>query len=350
MKSINILRYFIRTKFLYFVWALAMLFSSCFKEESPIYIVESKADQDVNTLAVESPFTIYNYYTYIDLDSVKTIKSVAIASWDLGFEASPSGYRVIVNSAIGNEIYPTGQTDFLKNYSNTNVPKWLFDSSNGHPDSTAVGNWVSGTSPGYTYTGQVYLLGKNNGDGTYVIIKKLVFTMLSDTSIVFIAANPESTVADTITIKKNPNFQFVYYLFDSPNQTLYIEPPKDQWDIVAGSYRTIIYTDDGVPTPYTVRGVLSNYPYVKAVKVNKPDFYISEPSDTTGLVFSNYKDAIGYDWKEYNSAESTPYRVVPDVYYYIITKKGNLVKMEFTNYVNANAEFGYPVMATVNFE
>jgi len=323
--------------------------NSCFKADVEMEIIESKANQNVKTLIISNPYTIYNYYTYIDLDSLKVVQTALISSWDLAFEASPEGFHVLVNSANSKEIYSTGQTDFSADYSATTVPKWLFDVSSGNPDSTAIGKWVSGTVGNYQYTNQVYLLGNNNGDGTYTIQKKISFRKLTDNSIVFITAAPDSNIADTVTISKDNAYRYVYYSFDKPKETLLIEPPKDKWDIAAGTYRTIIFTDAGVPTPYTVRGVTSNYPVVKTAKVWKSDFYTALAKDTTGLKFSNFKDAIGYDWKDYNSADNNPYRIVPNLYYFIKTKSDKLVKLEFTGYINANAQYGYPTFTIVNF-
>jgi len=334
---------------IYFLMLILLGLTSCFKKDEQMFIIESKANQNVGTLSVENPYTIYNYYSYIDLDSLKVIKTAPISSWDLAFEASPEGWHVLVNSANGKEIYPTGSTDFTAAYSKTTVEKWSFDASSGNPDSTAVGKWVSGSKDNYQYTNQVYLIGSNNGDGTYQIRKKLVFKALSESGIEFIAANPDETVGETITINKDAAYSNVYYSFDNPKTTLLIEPPKNKWDIVAGSYRTIIFTDDGVPTPYTVRGVLGNYPLVKAVKVKNANFFTSTAKDTIGLDFSIHKDAVGYDWKDYNSKDNNPYRIVPDQYYFFITKSNKLVKFEFTGYVNANAEYGYPVISAVHF-
>ncbi len=341
----NIIEQNIKTTVAFF--CLCILLTSCFKKDEQMFIVEPKAKQVFATVSVSN--TIYNNFTYIDFDNQQVVKSVPISSWDLAFEASPTGWHILVNSANGREIYPTGKTDFAADYSATTVPSWSFDASSGNPDSTAVGKWVSGTPNNYQYTKQVYLLGNNNGDGTYKIMQKLSFVTLKDTGIVFVTANMNGTVADTVKIKKDDAYNYVYYSFDSPKKTLLIEPKKNAWDIVAGSYRTILYTDEGVPTPYTVRGVLSNYPKVKVAKINKSNFYLALAKDTVGAKFGNSKDAIGYDWKDYNGQSNNPYRIVPDMYYFMKTKSNQLVKFEFTGFINANAQYGYPVFTTVKF-
>jgi hypothetical protein len=320
---------------------------SCFKKDEQLIIIENKGTQNVKSLVTPNTYSIYSYSSFIDLDSGIVVKSSLISSWDLAFDTSPKGWKVLVNSANSKEIFPTGQTDFSANYSSSMVPVWNFDASSGNPDSTAIGKWVSENQGKYNYSKQVYLLGKNNGDGTYNILQKIVFIKLDASHIAFISALPDKAIADTTIINKDPVYRNVYYSFDRPRQTLLIEPPKKSWDIVAGSYRTTLYTSTGIATPYTVRGVLSNYPNIGVLKIHKPDFLTAITSDTTGKSFSYRQDAIGYDWKDYNSGDSNPYRIVPDLYYFVKTKSGNLIKLEFTGYTSANAEYGYPSLRLV---
>jgi len=329
---------------------LAILFNSCFKKDEKMVIIENKGDQDVKSLVVPGPYSIYTYNDYIDLDSGRIVKTSPLSSWDLGFEASSEGWHILVNSANSIEAARTGSTEFSNDYSGFHVTAWLFDASSGNPDSTAIGDWVSFNSGDTTYTKEVYLLGKNNGNGTYSLLKKVSFIETGNDHIKFITGSPESTTADTITIQKDPEFRYVHYSYSTPGVTVHAEPPADTWDLVAGSYRTTLYTDQGIATPYTVRGVLTNIPEVKVIKVIGADFFGASATDTTGSTFSNKQDAIGYDWKDYNSKDSNPYRIVPDLYYFIKTRSGQLVKLEFTGYTSANAEYGYPALRFVTFK
>jgi hypothetical protein len=326
---------------------LSSMVTGCFKKDEQMVIIENKGNQDVKTIIIPNPYSIYTYNTYIDLDSGKLVGSTLISLWDLGFDASPGGWIIRVNGANSMEIASTGSTDFSADFTAFQSPKWKFDASTGDPDSTAVGKWVTGDPASYEYTNEVYLLGKNNGNGTSSIVRKLRFIELDSAHVRFISALPGETEADTIIINKDPGYRYVYYSFNTPHQTLFTEPPENTWDIVAGSYRTTLYTDAGIPTPYTVRGVLSNYPHVEVIKVSQSDFFAATAKDTTGKTFSSAEDAIGYDWKDYNSKDSNPYRIVPDIYYFVKTRSGNLIKLEFTGYTSANAEYGYPAFRFV---
>src|SRR3989338_6457721 len=58
---------------------------------------------------------------------------------------------------------------------------------------------------------------------------------------------------ETTFVPKNNDYNFTFFSFAS-NQTVGVEPPKQEWDLCFSSY-TYVY-DDG--TPYLVTGVLSN--------------------------------------------------------------------------------------------
>ena len=65
---------------------------------------------------------------------------------------------------------------------------------------------------------------------------------------------------------------------------------------------------------------------------------------------SSFKNRANiYRVLNYNSADNNPYRIVPNLYYFIKTKSDKLVKLEFTGYINANAQYGYPTFSIVNF-
>jgi hypothetical protein len=331
-------------KILFFI-SFCLFLTSCFKEDEKM-IIEEKG----SFFHIPAPNNIRSYFSYIDLDSVRLVKTAPISSWDLAFEGSSEGWHILVNAANNKEIYPTGSFDIYSDFSSVNPTVWQFDVSNGNPDSTAVGSWVTGNPGNAVYTKQVYLMGMNNGNGTYEKLKKLQFIELTPDQYIILAANPDGTVADTIRINKNPSYNYVYYSFSSPNETLLIEPEKDKWDLVACTYRTTLFTSTGVPTPYSVGGLLSNFQNVQVLRVNKPDFFAAGVSDTIGQTFSIKKDAIGWEWKEYSSTGgSNPYRIVPDIYYFVKTKSGKLVKLEFTSYYSSeNGENGYPTFRYVN--
>ena len=150
----------------------------------------------------------------------------------------------------------------------------------------------------------------------------------------------------TKVVKKNNLVNFVHVnIINDTLQAVNIEPPKTDWDLLFTQYGTILYTDDGIPTPYFVRGALIN-PYEVSASL---DYTIPFDSITWDVAmtldYSNRRNAIGYDWKdvvidfESNSAE---YYVRKDSTWVIRDMEGRYYKMHFLNYYNSNHQVGYP--------
>jgi hypothetical protein len=317
------------------VLVLLSMLVSCFKADEAN---DFRVPSSFKILTVPTPYTIYSYDSYIDLDSAKIVETVPQSAWDLAFECSPQGWHILVNSSASREIAVTVYTDFTKDYSSYSTNDWSFDASSGNLDSTAVGNWLTNGQA----SKQIYLLGLNEGNGTYKVLQKIIFIGVSDSIFTFISTDPQKVIPDTIKIRKDPAYRYVYYSFASPNKTLKLEPARNNWDIKMSTYRTTLYTDAGQPVPYLVRGVLSNTPGVQVLKVFDSNFWEASLSQYSGQVFSDKQDALGWDWKDLNSRDNALYRIVPDVYYIIRTKSGNYLKLKFLSYVNDKAENGYP--------
>lgn len=325
----------------YFIICILILaLSSCFKKDD--ILIPEKMPPSFKAISINAPYTIYTYNDYISLDSGYIVKSVQQTSWDLAFDCSPKGWQILINAVNSREIARTGSQDFSRDYSNFTTTNWLFDASSSNPDSMAIDKWVAVDQTPYQYTRQVYLVGTGQS-GVYAISFKLQFISLSDTSVTFLCAKPDATSGDTIIIKKDPLYRNVFYSFSSAGLTLKLEPPAASWDIVMCSYQTMLYTTQGVATPYIVRGVLSNSPGVEAQVILDANYWNFALSDIQASAFSPAQDAIGWTWKDLKSRDNALYRIVPDMYYIIKTKSGKYVKMLFLSYTNNDAENGYPL-------
>jgi hypothetical protein len=288
--------------------------------------------------------TIYNYSNYIDVDSGKIVRVVPIIAWDLAFECSPSGWHIIINTGNYKQVAKTGSTAFANNFSALSGLSWAFDAPTGNLDSTAIGSWVNVSGNTKTYTNEVYLFGINNGNGTFTTQQKLVFTRVTDSTYNFIFSTPDGVNADSVTIRKDSSYRYVFFSFNSPHQTLLLEPQKNRWDLMMGTYETYDYDPTNkIWVPYFVRGVLSNKPYVSVLKVQDANFWEFGINDIAGKTFSNDQEAIGFDWKDLNSRDIISYRIVPNTYYIIRSKSGNYVKLLFMSYTNSAAVNGYPL-------
>jgi hypothetical protein len=329
-----------------FIGLSLLVLSSCFKKDD--VLDPEKMPPNYKAISINAPYTIYTHNSYINLDSGYIVKTVEQTAWDLAFDCSPKGWHVLVNAVNSREIARTGSLDFSQDYSSFNTNNWLFDASSGNPDSMAFDQWVSVDQSPYQYTRQVYLVGTGS-NGVYVISYKLQFISLTDSSVVFLAGKPDANIADTIVIRKDPLYRNVFYSFSSPGLTLKLEPPANAWDIVMCSYQTMLYTTEGLATPYIVRGVLNNTPGVETLVFMDPNYWNLGLNDIQGKTFSQAQDAIGWTWKDLKSRDNALYRIVPDMYFVIKTKSGKFVKLLFLSYTNNNAENGYPLFVVGKF-
>ncbi len=320
------------------IFVTLVFLSSCFKEDE---IVKPHEQGDTKTITLDS--SIYLNQCFIDLDSVQLPVISANESWDISFETSDLGWRVYVNSANLLGVYPTGVTDFINVTPESASDKYIFDASSGNPDSSAFNNWLDRSIIPFQPTGEIFLIGKWNGIkyNPEWMIKILTYT---DSSYTFeFAAMGESPVEKTIF--KDPRYNKIYYTFKGGGVMVNVEPEKNSWDMLFTQYGTILFTDEGIPTPYFVRGVLIN---PEGVEVNVDSIHIFSDIDyqyAGGLQYSSKADIIGYDWKDvkidFNSGTAV-YLTRSNVNYIIRSTKGFFYKIRFIDYYNYLGKVGYP--------
>lgn len=285
--------------------------------------------------------SIYDGQFYYSL-SDNSIKSKNVnGAWDLSFEAAVSGWHIRINSSNLLAVWRTGSSDFdLTSYSLTNG-SWLYDKSDGDPDSTGVGKWIDISD--HTYTLQVYLIGKYDGV-TYRPFKKVVFTGVTDTSYTFKYADINGSNLHEAVIKKDTSYNQVFYSFTS-HSDVSIEPLKNAWDLLFTQYTTTLVTVEGASIPYFVRGTLINPYKVEAFVDSVEDFLSISRSNIVMSAFSKKWDVIGHNWKavEIDQLSNTAKYKVREKYSYVIKDvNGEYYKLKFTDFFNESLTPGYP--------
>jgi hypothetical protein len=316
---------------------MASTFYACFKEDTPI--------EPVSRQGIRITHSMYDYQSFYDLssDSVYTNPN---DQWDLAFESAAQGWHIWINYSSFLGIYRTGSTDFNATSYRIIDKNWLYDASSGNPDSTAIGNWneVTGEDP------PVYILGSYDGV-RYKPFLKLRFLAVTDTSYIFSFAALDNSGLKEVTIAKDSSYNHIYYSL-SRRKTVRIEPPKNQWDILFTQYVTTLFTNEGLPIPYIVRGVYMNKNVEAMVDSVIPYRELSaEQIDLSRL--SPIQDYIGYNWKsvEINQSANTARYAVRKNYSYIIKDtQGNLYKLHFLSYVNDSLRVGYPMFEKVKLK
>ncbi len=326
-------------KLLGFLVLVTILTISCFKEDQPVspYI----PPENVETVSIEN--TLYDHQTYFDLSSGKIVSENENSAWVFAFECGPDGWHVRINSSDLWGVAASGSTNFDSTFNQNPDLKWWFDSSDGNPDSTAIGEWVSFESGLPKYSNEVYLVGKYDGI-TYEAVKKVQFIFVDEFLYKFKVADPGENQADTVLVPKNNDYNSVQYSFEG-NEVLILEPLKNEWDVLFTQYSTLLFTDDGVPTPYFVRGVLHNPNIVESALDTLIDFIEIDYSYGSMSIFSQKQDAIGHDWKDVSVDEGSntaEYSVRAGYTYIIKDTDSGLFKLRFKSYFDKSGVKGYP--------
>ncbi len=324
-----------------------LLAKSCFEEDSPVppYVPPD------NVATLSTPHSMYTHQAWVNLGNSTVIAENEIDEWMLAFESADSGYHVRINSGGFYGLAHTGSTNFDSVFEDYKSYDWQADKADGNPDSTAVGDWVTFAEGDTNYSDEVMLAGKFDGIN-YIPVKKFQFIHVDDSTYRFITADPGGDGKDTVVIRKDDQYLQVYYSADS-DETIFIEPPTDSWDLMFGQYLTILYTDDGIATPYYVRGVLTNPARVRAVLDTTLAFNEIDLARALTYDYPGAQDIIGHDWKSVTVDEgsnSAEYKVRPDHTYVISVEGTAYYKLRFKSYFNEEGLKGWATVEVAELE
>jgi hypothetical protein len=309
-------------------------FASCEKAEKPVTL----PPRGSSTPATVNMGHDLQDQIFYDLETNQVVYTSTINSWDIALEASPNGYHVFING-VKLRLYNTHNSDFT-HFKQSDIDNniayddWKCDASCGLPDSTIMGNWrdASGLSKN-----EVYIL-QDNSDPLSPIYYKLKMLSVTPTEYKIIISDINGVNAKNITLHKEDDFNFIYYSFT--DGIVNPEPPKTSWDIVFTRYIYQYYEMGGFP--YTVVGALLN-PYKTSAALLDSNGNYSKVDvhalDTVKL--SNFRDAIGFEWKQY-SQSTGKYIVFKDKVYIINTKSNAYWKLHFLDYYDKDGWRGSP--------
>jgi len=322
------------------IWIfLALVMVSCFEADEPVPAYELPAG--VDTLSLQN--SIYYHQVYFDFSTGGIVSENENEAWVLAFECADSAYHIRINSSDYWGIAHTGSNDMESVFTSDPEYLWKADKSDGNPDSTAVGSWVSFEEGVPDYTNEVYLLGQYEGIN-YQLAKKLQFISVNEEAYRFLMDDPDGSDPDTIEVLKDERFNYTQFSVETKS-SIQIEPEKEEWDILFQQYFTILYTDDGVPTPYYVRGVLLNPNGVEAALDTIIHFLDMDYTSAIQNEFSSAQDAIGHDWKSVEVDEATnsaEYKVRPGHTYLVRDTNNELYKLRFKSFFNKSGVKGSP--------
>ena len=194
---------------------------SCKKDELPVPKHES-GSVVTSTVNMESN---YKYQVYFDLKTNTVVGMNPKTAWDLGFEASPNGFHVVLNTSKSMYAYKTAETDFdaVTDTAGFAANK-SWDVSSGNLDSTAIGNWIGENN--------VYIIDRGYSElGVHQGFRKIVFQSVNAVEYQVKFANLNGSQLTELTITKDDLYNFAFLSFTSSSVVM-IESPKADWDLV----------------------------------------------------------------------------------------------------------------------
>ena len=318
---------------------LTMMVSSCFKEDQLI-IPHTPGNYITDTVALTESYQNQVYYNLLDSSIVGlNIRSI----WDLGFESSPEGWRVILNSScFMKSAYLPGQV--FGTAVDTTGAIWMFNPSDGSADSLAAGIWF--TVNGNDTMGSNRLLLIDRGvdvKGNPRGFSQLMIDSLVNGTYYFRIAAMNGTNPKSYSVSKLEGVNHVLFSISNPAETL-TEPRNTSWDLLFTQYTTLLFTDVDDPYPYLVTGVMLNpkstFVAIDSITPFQNINYVIAQS----MNYTQQADIIGYDWKKYSFTSGT-YTVNSSISYVIRDNKGFFYKLRFVGFykfLNNRLQKGYP--------
>jgi len=314
--------------------------AACFGEDEMV-IPHTPGDEQTFTYNK----SIYTTQSFFDLGTNSIVEENPNGEWILRFASQAGDWHVGINSADYWAVYNSGSSDPDSVQDNPVTGDWNFDSSSGEPDSTAFAGWILFTEEDTIYSNIIYLLGKYDGI-RYTAVSALQLLSVDESGYSFRLKDWPAGDWMIHTALKDPSYNYQYMSNGNGVQWLQVEPPREMWDLQFTQYGSILFTDDGIPTPYYVRGTLLNRNGVMAALDSVNSFADISFEDISGYDFSSRADIIGHEWKSVEvdvNSNTAVYTVNTDYTYIIKDSDGFYYKLRFISYYNDLGQKGFPV-------
>lgn len=323
------------------ILSIILMTTGCFKKDEMLPAPEP-GDLASATIPMKN---FYSNQVYFNLNDGLISDSVYRSSFDLMFECIDTSTMIRLNTADFAMAAVTPYSDF-KSVTDTSGLNWMFDGSTGSLDSIALSNWITIEDDDTSYLDKVYVINRGIDDmGVFLGLKKIKFDSIIGDVFYFTYCNFDNTEIINAQVVKSVNALFTQYSFEQQAQ-IQTEPVVDEWDLLFTNYTTMLYTNEGIPYPYLVTGVLQKYGLGSVAVDSTLVFEDIVKSDTILFDFSTNFDAIGYDWKYLTGDVGTGdirYEIEPNRNYIVKTADSYFFKLRFVNFYNPKTgEKGYP--------
>ena len=294
----------------------------CEKDEIPV-------DKHQSGDVIESVVTMgsdYGQQLYFNIARNQVVNQNLKSDWDLGFESSPEGWHIVLNSSRAMAIGYTDKTK-LSEVTEVGGVEWAWDAHSGNLDSTAVGNWQSSDEV------MIVDMGYNSAGKQLGYFKMQIINVNSEKYVIRFGELKASDVKEVEVLKDYSKTFVQLSLTDA--QQVDIEPSKTNWDLHFTQYTHVF---EG-PTPYLVSGVLINREEVEIAIDTSLEFSEITYENISQYQFESRIDVIGYDWKWFDFDEQS-YIILPGTTYVVKKSEGIYYKMRFLDFYDENGEKG----------
>lgn len=302
----------------------ALFLSACRPQELPAPIHET-GDVLRNQVVMGEE---YEQQVWYSLSNNKVIASNDKTIWDLAFENSPEGYRVVLNSSKFMDAYRTTATDLsvLIDTSGYEQGK-AYDRSDGQLDSTAIGDWRQNQP--------VYLINRGSGSsGNLGLVKLCIHSVTENQYEISFQALGGGSIHHLV-IPKDEAYTFTYVSLDGNGSLVSVAPKKDEWDLCFTQFTVEI------PIPYLVTGVLLNPYQTSAAKIEGESFDEINLEIAKRVSLSSAINTIGYEWKDYDF-DAGFYTVHSEFNYVIKSQYEAFYKLHFVDFYDSFGVKGSP--------
>ncbi len=307
------------------LFLMCLLASSCEKEELPVPPYD-RGDAIGGSIFMQET---YQHQVWFELSSNTVRSTNEKETWHLTFRGQGDTMIVYLNPSLLMQAARTNATD-LSQVTSAPSTGYIPDHPGGEPDSLGIGRTWTG--------GGVYIVDLGyTAAGAAIGRRKLQFTKNPDGTILLRYARLNGDELKEISIPSAAQDRLYYSLTD--HQWKSIEPPAGEYDLLFTQYTHVFYEPY---TPYLVTGVWIDPETVAVAVDSTSDFASIGSGDLENYHFESRRDAIGYDWKEYNF-NSGLFEIDSKKVYLIRDSKGFYYKLRFTDFYDSAGKKGNPV-------
>lgn len=310
----------------YTLSACMLFLSACIKDEQAVPRHESG---NVKVASVDLGYD-YRYQVFYDLTKDTIVSQNVKTDWDLGFECSAEGYRVILNGSKAMFACEKSGQD-MASVTDTNgfFANRRCDAPSGMPDSTAIGNWVKDKP--------VYIIDKGFGlNGLHLGYFKIRFLNVDEKEYTIQYADLSGNNEVNMTVPKDSSYNFSFISVANGGKQVQVEPKKNAWDICFTQYLHVFHDPF---TPYLVTGCLLNRTNTTGAADSVLTFENIQFETLKDLKFQERINIIGYNWKAYANGA---YTTRSELNYVVRDKNGVYFKLHFIDFYSLSGQKGSP--------